>query len=125
MKEKFCRNCGSPIKQGQSFCTVCGKKIQETQESGKEQKKDRKWKIAFGICFIVAAVIIAGLIVLLVGKQQNLRPDENQVNHHRFHKKKLQQKQNRQRKKQMRRMPRLISHRLIQVITQKSAYILR
>ena len=76
MKEKFCRNCGSPIKQGQSFCTVCGKKIQETQESGKEQKKDRKWKIAFGICFIVAAVIIAGLIVLLVGKQQNLRPDD-------------------------------------------------
>ena len=70
MKEKFCRNCGSPIKQGQSFCTVCGKKIQETQESGKEQKKDRKWKIAFGICFIVAVVIIAGLIVLLVGKQQ-------------------------------------------------------
>ena len=76
MKEKFCRNCGSPIKQGQSFCTVCGKKIQETQESGKEQKKDRKWKIAFGICFIVAAAIIAGLIVLLVGKQQNLRPDD-------------------------------------------------
>lgn len=76
MKEKFCRNCGSPIKQGQSFCTVCGKKIQETQESGKEQKKDRKWKIAFGICFIVAVVIIAGLIVLLVGKQQNLRPDD-------------------------------------------------
>ena len=76
MKEKFCRNCGSPIKQGQSFCTVCGKKIQETQESGKEQKKDRKWKIAFRICFIVAVVIIAGLIVLLVGKQQNLRPDD-------------------------------------------------
>lgn len=76
MKEKFCRNCGSPIKQGQSFCPVCGKKIQETQESGKEQKKDRKWKIAFGICFIVAVVIIAGLIVLLVGKQQNLRPDD-------------------------------------------------
>ena len=76
MKEKFCRNCGSPIKQGQSFCTVCGKKIQETQESGKEQKKDRKWKIAFGICFIVAVVIISGLIVLLVGKQQNLRPDD-------------------------------------------------
>ena len=76
MKETFCRNCGSPIKQGQSFCTVCGKKIQETQESGKEQKKDRKWKIAFGICFIVAVVIIAGLIVLLVGKQQNLRPDD-------------------------------------------------
>lgn len=76
MKEKFCRNCGSPIIQGQSFCTVCGKKIQETQESGKEQKKDRKWKIAFGICFIVAVVIIAGLIVLLVGKQQNLRPDD-------------------------------------------------
>lgn len=76
MKEKFCRNCGSPIKQEQSFCPVCGKKIQETQESGKEQKKDRKWKIAFGICFIVAVVIIAGLIVLLVGKQQNLRPDD-------------------------------------------------
>lgn len=76
MKEKFCRNCGSPIKQGQSFCPVCGKKIQETQESGKEQKKDRKWKIAFGICFIVAVVIIAGLIVLLVGKQQNLKPDD-------------------------------------------------
>ena len=76
MKEKFCRNCGSPIKQGQSFCPVCGKKIQETQESGKEQKKDRKWKSAFGICFIVAVVIIAGLIVLLVGKQQNLRPDD-------------------------------------------------
>ena len=74
--EDICRNCGSPIKQGQSFCTVCGKKIQETQESGKEQKKDRKWKIAFGICFIVAVVIIAGLIVLLVGKQQNLRPDD-------------------------------------------------
>ena len=34
------------------------------------------WQIAFGICFIVAVVIIAGLIVLLVGKQQNLRPDD-------------------------------------------------
>ena len=125
MKEKFCRNCGSPIKQGQSFCTVCGKKIQETQESGKEQKKDRKWKIAFGICFIVAVVIIAGLIVLLVGKQQNLRPDDKSSQSSQISQKEVATETEQTTEKQMRRMPRLISHRLIQVITQKSAYILR
>lgn len=68
----FCKYCGSEIKDNDSFCGVCGKRV-------KKGRIGNKWLIAFGV--IVALIIILGFIVtmIFVRKNENIRTSEENV----------------------------------------------
>lgn len=57
----FCQKCGSEIKQGNEFCTVCGTKKRNSPAAEKATMPKRKKKILWMIIAIVVAVsMLAG-----------------------------------------------------------------
>ena len=60
----FCSKCGKEIKEGNTFCTYCGQKVEENIK--KEKKLSGNKKILIIITVIVMIIlIVAGIVIWL------------------------------------------------------------
>lgn len=81
----FCKKCGKELKEGNNFCTNCGKPVNEIVKNKKiledktEMKKDNK-KIAIKIMPPIIVIIIIAIIVFLVFKMNKDENIESNVN---------------------------------------------
>ena len=58
----FCKYCGNEIKEGNTFCTNCGKPIEDTKPIKKKSKK--KYIIISIIILVVIGIIVSGVIAV-------------------------------------------------------------
>lgn len=78
----FCSKCGKEIKEGNTFCTYCGQKVEENIK--KEKKLSGNKKILIIITVIVMIIlIVAGIVIWLnsngkenVNKENNVSEEE-------------------------------------------------
>lgn len=62
----YCKNCGSEIKEGNTFCVKCGNPIENISENiaQKEKKPKKKLVIISIIILVVIGIIITGVIAI-------------------------------------------------------------
>ena len=57
---KFCGNCGSALEQGASFCTICGYRINGSEENWEKQRKKSSEGISEALKLYVKALDLSG-----------------------------------------------------------------
>lgn len=66
----FCNHCGNPLKEGERFCTKCGKPVSVTpavppQNVKVNAKDDTKSSVAGKVILVILGIIILGLIIAI------------------------------------------------------------
>ena len=72
----FCSKCGKEIKEGNTFCTYCGQKIEENNQKEKNSSKNKK--IIISIIIIILLVIAGVMIWGYINNRE--KEDENNIN---------------------------------------------
>lgn len=79
----LCKKCGKEIKEGNSFCTNCGKDVNEcieNKETLEDKVKKNNKKIAIKIVLPIIIIIIIAIIIIIVLKMNKDENTETNVN---------------------------------------------
>jgi hypothetical protein len=67
----FCPKCGKKCKADDEFCSKCGHKFTRDELTDKTHHKQTNPKKTLIICIPIAALLIIGIIIILLGGNQN------------------------------------------------------
>lgn len=78
----FCSKCGKEIKEGNTFCTYCGQKVEENIKKEKKPSGNKKTLIIITV-IVMIILIVAGIVIWLnsdgkenVNKENNVSEEE-------------------------------------------------